>query len=156
LIVGYGSIGKALEARLAPFGAEFLRVARVARDAVYPVTKLDELLGRADIVVLTTPLTSETRHVMNATRLAKMQPGALLVNASRGAIVDTEALLQALNENRIRAAVDVTDPEPLPEGHPLWSAPNLLITPHIAGYSHEAYFKMSKVVLDKLEAKKVL
>jgi len=151
LIVGYGSIGKALEARLAPFGAEFLRVARVARDAVYPVTKLDELLGRADIVVLTTPLTSETRHVMNATRLAKMQPGALLVNASRGAIVDTEALLQALNENRIRAAVDVTDPEPLPEGHPLWSAPNLLITPHIAGDSERFMQRAFKLVREQVQ-----
>jgi phosphoglycerate dehydrogenase-like enzyme len=81
------------------------------------------------------PLTSETRHLMNAQRLGTMKPGALLVNAARGPIVDTDALLQSLNENRIRAALDVTDPEPLPSDHPLWKAPNLLITPHVAGDS---------------------
>jgi len=116
LIVGYGSIGKAIEARLAPFGPKFLRVARSARDGVEPVSKLDELLGMADIVVLIIPLTSETQHIMNAKRLAKMRPGALLVNAARGAIVDPDALFQALSEKRIRAAIDVTDPEPLPFG----------------------------------------
>lgn len=135
LIVGYGSIGQAIEARLAPFGPTFLRVARSAREGVEPVSRLDELLGLADIVVLIIPLTSETRHLMNAKRLAKMRPGALLVNAARGAIVDTDALVQALNEKRIRAAIDVTEPEPLPLGHPLWKAPNLLITPHVAGDS---------------------
>jgi len=135
LIVGYGSIGQAIEARLAPFGPKFLRVARNQREGVEPVSKLDELLGQADIVVLITPLTSETRHLLDAKRLAKMKPGALLVNAARGAIVDPDALLQALSEKRIRAAIDVTDPEPLPLGHPLWKAPNLLITPHVAGDS---------------------
>ncbi len=135
LILGYGSIGQAVEIRLAPFGAKFLRVARTAREAVFPLSKLDDLLELADIVVLTTPLTSETRHLMDAKRLAKMKPGALLVNAARGPLVETEALLGALQENRIRAAIDVTDPEPLPLGHPLWSAPNLLITPHVAGDS---------------------
>jgi phosphoglycerate dehydrogenase-like enzyme len=135
LIVGYGSIGQAIEARLTPFGPRFLRVARSARQGVEPVSKLDELLGLADIVILIIPLTSETRNLMDAKRLAKMKPGALLVNAARGAIVDPDALLQALNEKRIRAAIDVTDPEPLPLGHPLWSAPNLLITPHVAGDS---------------------
>ena len=133
--MGYGSIGQAIEARLAPFGPTFLRIARSAREGVEPVSKLDELLGLADIVVLIIPLTSETRHLMNAKRLAKMKPGALLVNAARGAIVDTDALVQALNEKRIRAAIDVTEPEPLPLGHPLWKAPNLLITPHVAGDS---------------------
>lgn len=135
LIVGYGSIGQAIEARLAPFGPKFLRVARGARDGVEAVSKLDELLGLADIVVLIIPLTSETRHLMDAKRIARMKPGALLVNAARGAIVDPDALLQALNQKRIRAAIDVTDPEPLPLGHPLWKAPNLLITPHVAGDS---------------------
>jgi phosphoglycerate dehydrogenase-like enzyme len=135
LIVGYGSIGQAIEARLSPFGPRFLRIARSAREGVEPVSKLDELLGEADIVVLIIPLTSETRHLIDAKRLAKMKPGALLVNAARGAIVDTDALLQALNEKRIRAAIDVTDPEPLALGHPLWNAPNLLITPHVAGDS---------------------
>jgi phosphoglycerate dehydrogenase-like enzyme len=151
LIVGYGSIGKAIEARLAPFGPKFLRVARSARDGVAPVSKLDELLGMADIVVLIIPLTSETQHIMNAKRLAKMRPGALLVNAARGAIVDPDALLQALNEKRIRAAIDVTDPEPLPLGHPLWNAPNLLITPHVAGDSAKFLKRLFKLASAQAE-----
>jgi phosphoglycerate dehydrogenase-like enzyme len=151
LIVGYGSIGRAIEARLAPFGPKFLRVARSARDGVEPVSKLDELLGMADIVVLIIPLTSETQHIMNAKRLAKMKPGALLVNAARGAIVDPDALLQALNEKRIRAAIDVTDPEPLPSGHPLWNAPNLLITPHVAGDSAKFLRRLFKLASAQAE-----
>ena len=135
LIVGYGSIGKAIEVRLAAFGPRFLRVARHAREGVASVTQLDELLSQADIVVLIVPLTAETRHLMDAARIARMKRGALLVNAARGPVVDTDALLQALNDRRIRAAIDVTDPEPLPVGHPLWKAPNLLITPHVAGAS---------------------
>jgi phosphoglycerate dehydrogenase-like enzyme len=132
LIVGYGSIGQAVEARLAPFGCAFLRIARSARPGVSPVTALDALLPRADIVILTLPLTGETRQLMNAARIAKMKRGALLVNAARGGVVDTAALTAALEQGRIRAALDVTDPEPLPPDHPLWRAPNLLITPHIA------------------------
>jgi phosphoglycerate dehydrogenase-like enzyme len=132
LIVGYGAIGQAIEARLQPFGCSFLRVARTPRDGVAPVSELDALLPLADIVILITPLTSETRHMMNTARLARMKRGALLVNASRGAVVETEALIAALHQGLIRAALDVTDPEPLPSDHPLWRAPNLLITPHIA------------------------
>lgn len=132
LIVGHGSIGAAVEARLVPFGCKFLRVARSARDGVAPVSALDELLPRADIVILTTPLTSQTRGLINAAHILRMKRGALLVNAGRGAVVETDALVRALNEGRIRAALDVTDPEPLPPDHPLWQAPNLLITPHIA------------------------
>ena len=132
LIVGYGSIGAAVEARLAPFGCKFLRIARSARDGVSPVSALDALLPQADIVILTTPLTSQTRGLIDGARIARMKRGALLVNAGRGAVVVTDALTQALNEGRIRAALDVTDPEPLPPDHPLWRAPNLMITPHLA------------------------
>jgi phosphoglycerate dehydrogenase-like enzyme len=132
LIVGYGSIGAAVEARLAPFGCKFLRVARSARDGVAAASDLDDLLPLADIVILTTPLTIETRGLIGAGRIAKMKRGALLVNAGRGAVVETNALVRALNQGRIRAALDVTDPEPLPPDHPLWRAPNLLITPHLA------------------------
>jgi phosphoglycerate dehydrogenase-like enzyme len=135
LIVGYGSIGRAIESRLAPFGSRFLRVARSAREGVSPVSQLDELLPQADIVVVMTPLTAETRRLMNVDRIARMKHGALLVNPARGEVVDTDALVQALNDQRIRAAIDVTDPEPLPAGHPLWKAPNLLLTPHTAGVS---------------------
>jgi phosphoglycerate dehydrogenase-like enzyme len=132
LILGYGSIGAAVEARLAPFGCKFLRIARTPRDGVAPVSSLDEMLPKADIVIITAPLTSETRHLINADRIASMKRGALLVNAGRGAIVETDALVRALNQGRIRAALDVTDPEPLPPEHPLWGAPNLMITPHLA------------------------
>ena len=132
LIVGYGSIGAAVEMRLAPFGCKFLRIARSGREGVAPVSDLDDLLPLADIVILTTPMTSETRGLIDAGRIARMKRGALLVNAGRGAVVDTEALIAALMEGRIRAALDVTEPEPLPPDHPLWRAPNLLITPHLA------------------------
>ena len=132
LILGYGSIGAAVEARLTPFGCKFLRIARTPRDGVAPVSSLDEMLPQADIVIITAPLTSETRHLLSAARIASMKRGALLVNAGRGAIVETDALVRALNEGRIRAALDVTDPEPLPPDHPLWHAPNLMITPHLA------------------------
>lgn len=151
LIVGYGSIGQAVENRLAAFGGKFLRVARTAREGVFPLSKLDDLLELADIVVLTAPLTSETRHLMNAKRLAKMKHGALLVNAARGPLVETEALLGALQEGRIRAAIDVTDPEPLPAGHPLWSAPNLLITPHVAGDSPNFMKRAFKLASEQAE-----
>jgi phosphoglycerate dehydrogenase-like enzyme len=123
LIVGYGSIGRAIESRLAPFGPRILRVARRAREGVEPVSNLDNLLPQADIVVLITPLTAETIRLMDADRIARMEPGALLVNAARGLLVDTDALVQALNDGKIRAALDVADPEPLPPGHPLWRRP---------------------------------
>ena len=131
LIVGYGSIGAAVEARLKPFGCKFLRLARTAREGVSAVSALDDLLPLADIVILVTPLTRETRHLINAARIAKMKRGALLVNVGRGGVVETDALVKALNEGRLRAALDVTDPEPLPPEHPLWRAPNLMITPHL-------------------------
>jgi phosphoglycerate dehydrogenase-like enzyme len=133
LIVGYGSIGQAIETRLAPFGCQFLRVARSSRPGVEPVGRLDDLLPLADIVVVIMPLTPETRGLIDAGRIGKLKQGALLVNAGRGAVVDTDALIEALSAGKMRAALDVTDPEPLPAGHPLWKAPNLLITPHVAG-----------------------
>jgi len=133
LIVGYGSIGQAVEERLRPFGATVVRVARRERDGVHSLSALQSLLPSADILVILLPLTPETRGLVGADVLSRMQPGALLVNASRGAVVDTDALVAALGEGGIRAALDVTDPEPLPDGHPLWSMPGVLITPHVAG-----------------------
>ncbi len=132
LIVGYGAIGSAIETRLVPFGPRITRVARTARDGVFGIDKLPELLPSADIVVLIVPFTSQTTGLIGAKELARMKQGAFLINAARGPVVNTDALLVALHANRISAALDVTDPEPLPDGHPLWSAPNLLITPHIA------------------------
>lgn len=135
LIVGYGSIGRSIEERLLAFGAEVIRVARQAREGVESVDRLLDLLPEADIVVLIVPLTPETTGLVGTKELAKMKQGALLVNASRGPVVQTDALVEALQSGRIRAALDVSDPEPLPKDHPLWTAPNLLITPHIAGSS---------------------
>ena len=133
LILGYGSIGRALERRLEPLGARVLRVARHARDGVHGVDELRRLLPEADVVVVLLPLTAETQGMVDASFLSAMRDGALLVNAARGPIVDTGALVEALRSERIRCALDVTDPEPLPDGHPLWSAPGALITPHIGG-----------------------
>jgi len=143
LIVGYGSIGEAIEARLRPFGVNILRVARNAREEpkVSRVAELHDLLPHADIVVLIVPLTEATRGLIGAREIALMKRGALLVNAARGPVVVTDALVEALVEQKIRAAVDVTDPEPLPAGHPLWSEPNLLITPHIGGSTPEFIFR---------------
>ncbi len=135
LIAGYGSIGRATEALLAPFGVNILRLSRSGGDGIASEDQLDTLLPQADVVVLLVPLTGHTRGWINAPRLARMKHGALLVNAARGPVVDTDALVVALHTRRIHAAVDVTDPEPLPLGHPLWSAPNLLLTPHVAGAS---------------------
>ncbi|GIH29551.1 dehydrogenase [Acrocarpospora phusangensis] len=133
LIVGYGSIGEALERRLAGFEVEVIRVARTAREGVHAESELPDLLPRADVVVLLVPATAATAGFVDAAFLARMKDGALLVNAARGSVVDTMALVAELNAGRLRAALDVTAPEPLPEGHPLWSAPGLFLTPHVAG-----------------------
>jgi phosphoglycerate dehydrogenase-like enzyme len=133
LILGHGSIGRAVAARLAPFGAHVVGIARHARTDTEPLEALPTLLPEADAVVVLLPLTPETKSIVDAHFLAQMKEGALLINAARGGIVDTDALLEALESGRIRAALDVTDPEPLPSDHPLWQAPNVLITPHIAG-----------------------
>jgi phosphoglycerate dehydrogenase-like enzyme len=133
LILGYGSIGRAVEDRLVPFGVAVDRVARHERDGVHSHADLPSLVASADILIVLLPLTPATRGFVGTEILSRMKPGALLVNASRGAVVDTDALMAALGDGRIRAALDVTDPEPLPDGHPLWSMPGALITPHIAG-----------------------
>ena len=133
LIVGYGSIGRALEERLLPFGARISRIARRAREGVESVDALPRLLPNSDVVVILVPLTPETRGMVDTKFLDSMRDGAVLVNAARGPIVETGALLDALQREHIRAALDVTDPEPLPDGHPLWTAPGVLITPHVGG-----------------------
>jgi phosphoglycerate dehydrogenase-like enzyme len=133
LVVGAGDIGRAIGRMLAGFDAEVTYVARTARDGVRGTEELPQLLPQADVVVLIVPVTDATRGLADARFLAAMKDGALLVNAARGVVVDTDALLAELTSGRLRAALDVTDPEPLPEGHPLWSAPGVLITPHVAG-----------------------
>jgi phosphoglycerate dehydrogenase-like enzyme len=133
LVVGYGDIGRDIERRLEPFEVDVLRVARTARDGVHTLAELPDLLPQADVVILIVPGTSETRGLVDATFLARMRQGALLVNVARGPVVVADDLVAALESGRVHAALDVTDPEPLPAGHPLWSAPNVLITPHVGG-----------------------
>jgi phosphoglycerate dehydrogenase-like enzyme len=139
LILGYGAIGSAIEDRLVPFECDVVRVARTARATprgpVRPLRELPHLLPRADVVVVVTPLTEDTRGLVDARFLSGLKDGALLVNVARGAVVDTKALLVELESGRLHAALDVTDPEPLPAGHPLWHAPNTLISPHVGGSS---------------------
>jgi phosphoglycerate dehydrogenase-like enzyme len=151
LILGYGSIGEALERRLAGFECSVLRVARRPRDGVSPITDLPTLLPQADVVVLLTPATDETRGLVDEKFLATMKDGALLINVARGVIVNTDALLAELVSGRLRAAVDVTDPEPLPADHPLWSAPNLLINPHRGGASTAFAPRVARLVRAQLE-----
>ncbi|MFC8964096.1 2-hydroxyacid dehydrogenase [Streptomyces sp. NPDC057094] len=155
LIVGYGSIGSAIEDRLAPF--ELARVARVARSArttergpVRPLTELPSLLPVSDVVVLSTPLTESTRGLVDAEFLSRMKDGALLVNVARGPVVDTKALLAELEGGRITAALDVTDPEPLPPGHPLWHAPGVLISPHVGGPTSAFWPRAKRLLAQQL------
>jgi phosphoglycerate dehydrogenase-like enzyme len=136
LIVGMGSIGRHVARLLEPFGTRVVGVASRARDGLHGVDELPALLPEADAVVILTPLSDSTRGLIGAPELAAMRDGALLVNAGRGPVVDTDALVAETTTGRLRAVLDVTDPEPLPDGHPLWSAPGVLsITPHIAGDS---------------------
>jgi phosphoglycerate dehydrogenase-like enzyme len=135
LIVGYGGIGAALERRLRGFECDVVRVARSAREGVAGLDALPGLLPQADVVALTVPMTPQTRHLADARFLAGMKDGALLVNIARGPVVDTEALLAEVTSGRLHAALDVTDPEPLPADHPLWRAPGVLISPHVGGAS---------------------
>lgn len=142
LFVGYGSIAQTLERFLEPFKVEVKRIARRPKSAlpgpdgrpgieVAGLAELSTLLPSADIVIVLTPLTEQTRGLVDDNFLSLMQPGALLVNGARGLIVDTEALLAATDRGKVRAYLDVTDPEPLAPNHPLWSAPGVFITPHI-------------------------
>lgn len=144
LIVGYGGVGKAIEARLAGFETKITRLARTARDEVnaagdavhvHGLDELHDLLPQAEVLMLGLPLTDETRGLFGAEAFAALPDDALVVNVGRGPLVDTDALVAELTVGRLRAALDVTDPEPLPQDHPLWSLPNALITPHAGGDS---------------------
>jgi phosphoglycerate dehydrogenase-like enzyme len=151
LIVGYGDIGRDVEARLLPFEVDVLRVARTRRDGVHTLDDLPELLPRADVVVLIIPGTTETKGLVDAGFLSAMKQDALLVNVARGSVVVTDDLLEALEAGRVRAALDVTDPEPLPAEHPLWSAPNVLITPHVGGATPAMWPRAYRLVREQLE-----
>ena len=150
LVVGAGDIGRTIGRMLAGFDVELTYVARTARDGVRGTDELPELLPHADVVVVIVPVTPLTTGMVDAAFLAAMKDDALLVNAARGVIVDTDALLAELTAGRLRAAVDVTDPEPLPAGHPLWSAPHLLLTPHVAADVPDFHAAMAGAVTEQL------
>ncbi|MGV9340838.1 2-hydroxyacid dehydrogenase [Streptomyces sp. NPDC003688] len=151
-IVGYGSIGAALEQRLLACEAQVTRVARRARPEqdVHPVSELPELLRTTDIVVLVLPETPETEGLLGAKELAALPDGALVVNVGRGRTLDTEALLAETAGGRLRAALDVTDPEPLPSGHPLRHAPGVLITPHVGGGSAAFRPRAERLIVEQV------
>ncbi len=151
LIVGYGAVGRAIEARLLPFETRVTRVARSARHGVHAIEELPRLLPEADVVVLIVPLTDETRGLVDRDFLGRMKDGSLLVNMARGAVVDTDALVAELQTGRITAAVDVVDPEPLPPDEPLWSAPGLLLSPHVGGASSAMWPRAYRLVRDQLQ-----
>jgi len=150
LMVGAGDIGRTIGRMLSGFDVQFTWVARTARDGVHAFEELPQLLPHADVVVLIVPVTPQTTGMVDAAFLAAMADDALLVNAARGVVVDTDALLAELTAGRLRAALDVTEPEPLPEGHPLWSARGLLLTPHVAGAVPETNARASAAVTDQL------
>ena len=132
-IIGAGGIGKELIRLLEPHDVEIVAVTRSGRDGTLPVDRLPEVWGDADHFVLCAPSTDDTTHLVGAEQLAQMQPHSWIVNIARGSLIDDDALVAALNDDAIGgAALDVTDPEPLPDGHPLWTCPNALITPHVA------------------------
>ncbi|WP_433655820.1 2-hydroxyacid dehydrogenase [Nocardia sp. CA-128927] len=135
LVIGAGDLATELVHRLSGFDTTVTLVGTRARDGVHGIDELPGLLAEKDVVVLTVPVTRRTVGMVDAAFLAAMDDNAILVNIARGSIVDTNALLAELNSGRLRAALDVTDPEPLPPGHPLWTAPGLLLTPHVGGSS---------------------
>lgn len=132
-IIGFGSIGSTIAKMLSGFSVEIIPITQSGRDNTIAISNLDKHLPTLDVVILILPLTAESKHLFNAKRLSLMKDGSLLVNVARGPIVDTDALVKELNSGRITAALDVTDPEPLPSDHPLWKAKGVLISPHVGG-----------------------
>ena len=155
LLVGYGGVGRAIEARLLPFEVTVLRLARHERTdehgRVYGLDALHELLPLADIVVVAVLLDESTRHLVDAEFLSLMPDGSLFVNIARGGVADTDALLAEARSGRLRLALDVTDPEPLPDGHPLFALANVLISPHVAGMSSAALPRIARLVHQQIE-----
>lgn len=151
LIVGYGSIGQAVERRLAGFDVQVRRVARTARDGVSATGDLPGLLPDADVVIVLAPTTAETLGMVDAAFLARMKDGALLLNAARGGLVVTDDLVAEVSTGRLAAAMDVVDPEPLPPGHPLWTLPNVFITPHVGASTPYSMQEANRLVRAQAE-----
>ncbi|WP_349827489.1 2-hydroxyacid dehydrogenase [Brevibacterium litoralis] len=154
LLVGVGGIGKAITDRLLPFEVDLTRVATRAREdeygTVHGIDELPQLLPTAEVVILITPLTATTRGLVDAEFLAALPDKALVVNVARGKVVDTDALVAELESGRLRAALDVVDPEPLPADHPLWSTPNTLITPHVGGDTEAFEPRIVKLLAEQI------
>lgn len=155
LIVGYGGVGKAIEQRLIPFETRVTRVASSKRTdesgVIHGIDELSALLPEHDIVIVGVPLSDDTRHLIDDAFLSAMLDGALLVNVARGSVADTEALVRHAGSGRIRAALDVTDPEPLPRDHPLWNAPGVIITPHVGGASSAMRPRMGRLLQRQID-----
>lgn len=149
-IVGYGSIGKRIQENFSGFAVEIVPFTRSGSDGSKKMSELDAELPNLDVVILSMPLNDESRHLFNANRLALMKDGALLVNVARGPVVDTDALISELNSGRILAALDVTEPEPLPKDHPLWRAKGLLISPHVGGETSAFEPRFRKLLEEQL------
>jgi phosphoglycerate dehydrogenase-like enzyme len=149
-IVGYGHIGKRIGSLLEMFETKVTAFTRSGSDGSIKIAEFDDYLPKLDVIILILPLTAESKNFMSAERIKKMKDGATLINVARGAIVDTDALVAELNTGRITAGLDVTDPEPLPAGHPLWSAPNLIISPHVGGDSGAFVPRARKMVQEQL------
>lgn len=152
LIIGAGDVGQSTARQVAVFGALPELAARTAREGVRALAEALAAVGDFDVVVLATPLTDDTRGMVDAAFLTRMKDGAVLVNIGRGPLVDTDALLAELQAGRLRAVLDVTDPEPLPEGHALWKAPGLILTPHVGGSVEGAQAKAMRVAIDQIAA----
>jgi phosphoglycerate dehydrogenase-like enzyme len=151
VVLGAGDLAANLAARLAPFETDVVLVGRRARPGVHGMEEVDGLLPTADVVVAMLPESQATHHIIDAGFLGRLPAGAIVVNVGRGGLVDTDALLAELTSGRLRAALDVTEPEPLPPGHPLWSAPGLLLTPHVAGSTKGAWERAWAVAQHQLE-----
>jgi phosphoglycerate dehydrogenase-like enzyme len=154
MVLGYGSIGRSLTERLVPMRARITAVASTGRQdpsvgRVHGVDDLQDLLGQQDVVIVLLPLGDMTRGFVGESVLSALPDGAVVVNVARGGVLDTEAVLR--HAGRLRFALDVTDPEPLPDGHPLWSAPDVLITPHVAGGTTAMLPRMAALLRDQLE-----
>ena len=149
-IVGHGNIGKMIAKMLSNFEVTVTSFSRSGKDGALTFDHFDRLLPTFDVIILIVPLNDQTRHLMNADRLAAMKDGAALINVARGAVVDTQALIAELNSGRISAGLDVTDPEPLPSDHPLWKARNVIITPHVGGDSEAFTPRGRKLVEEQL------
>jgi phosphoglycerate dehydrogenase-like enzyme len=150
LVVGFGDIGQKIAEMLRVFAAEVVSVSRSGAHSSHRIEDLDTLLPQVDVVILIVPATADTQSMFDYRRMRLMKPGALLVNVARGSVVATDDLVRALNEGHIRAALDVTEPEPLPAGHPLWRAPNLIISPHVGGDSSAFEPRMRKLMNEQL------